>query len=184
MKKADQDREQIYKEVEDHRKEELSKIESRVLQESYREIQSEVTQLKLEGVRSSSRQVAQFRKKLLDRRSQYAQQIFDQVKARLADFAAGPDYPAWLLRKAGAMAKGYSQPGGVLKLRPDDEKYMADLQREVGQLYQLQTDPSIRLGGLLLENAGQRYLVDETLDRALEEQKEWFYKNSGFTVAL
>ena len=37
MKKADQDREQIYKEVEDHRKEELSKIESRVLQESYRD---------------------------------------------------------------------------------------------------------------------------------------------------
>lgn len=184
MKKAGQDRDKIFQEVEQHRKEELSKIENRVLQESYREIQSEVTQLKLEGVRNSSQQVAQFRKKLLDRRTQYAQQLFDQVRERLAAFSAGPDYPAWLLKKARKMAERYGDQGGVLKLRPADEKYIADLQREVGQHYQYQTEPSIQLGGLLLDNPEKRYLVDETLDQALEEQKEWFYKHSGFSVSL
>ena len=38
------------------------------------------------------------------------------------------------------------------------------------------------LGGIRLENAAKNYLVDETLDFSLQEQRDWFYTHSGLTV--
>ena len=44
----------------------------------------------------------------------------------------------------------------------------------------VETDSGIHLGGLILYDPEKGAVIDESLDAALEAQKGWFQRNSGF----
>lgn len=72
--------------------------------------------------------------------------------------------------------------GCVLYLRKDDMVYQEDLKKAYGLDIDVQTADSIELGGFMIENPETHVVVDETLDFALENQKDWFYKTSGLMI--
>ena len=46
----------------------------------------------------------------------------------------------------------------------------------------MKADETIELGGFIAESREKGIALDRTLDQKLEQQKEWFYGNSGFLV--
>jgi hypothetical protein len=46
----------------------------------------------------------------------------------------------------------------------------------------VKVNADIMIGGLIGENPKSLLVIDETLDFALKNQKEWFAKNSGLII--
>ena len=72
--------------------------------------------------------------------------------------------------------------GCVLYVRKEDMIYEAEMKKVYGLDIDVQIATSIQLGGFMIENPETHVVVDETLDFALESQKDWFYKTSGLMI--
>ena len=46
----------------------------------------------------------------------------------------------------------------------------------------VKTSDQIKIGGFIIENKANNVVIDESLDFALENQKDWFYKTSGLMI--
>ena len=120
----------------------------------------------------------QKRRELLLYRNELVKDLFKEVSARLADLAAGKEYPAWLL----ARLEGHSLPTGKgveIALRTADMPHAAALEKALPGC-KATPDDSIKLGGFNLRLANIRY--DDTLDAALEDGKRAFFARSRLSV--
>ncbi len=61
-------------------------------------------------------------------------------------------------------------------------KYQADLISAYGIDLDVKTSDQIKIGGFIIENKANNVVIDESLDFALENQKDWFYKTSGLMI--
>lgn len=121
-------------------------------------------------------------KKLIEKRDGYVKDIFDQAISQLNDFASSDQYQDFMIEKMKKVAKDYQLPHSVLHLRKADEVLKDDLIKVYGQDIDVVIDDKISIGGFIIENQESSMIIDETLDFALENQKEWFNKNSGLII--
>lgn len=70
----------------------------------------------------------------------------------------------------------------TLKLRKVDMKYKDELIKAYGMSIEVEVSDKILIGGFIIENKATNVVVDESLDFALENQKDWFYKTSGLMI--
>ena len=47
---------------------------------------------------------------------------------------------------------------------------------------EVEVSDKITIGGFIVKNKATNVVVDESLDFALENQKDWFYKTSGLMI--
>lgn len=120
-------------------------------------------------------------KKLIAIRDGYVNQIFSQAKLKLEEFVNSKDYEAFL---AGKMEKAaaYGFDRSVLKLRKKDLAFKEKLTAIYGHDISVEITDDIQIGGFIIENKAEKIVIDESLDSALENQKDWFYKNSGLII--
>ena len=72
------------------------------------------------------------RRELLEKRQQIMESVFQQAGEKLKEFAASPDYPAWMERHCKEIAKTFVKPGTVLYLRSEDLSMKDALQKAFG----------------------------------------------------
>lgn len=63
------------------------------------------------------------------------------------------------------------------KLRQNDTKYADDLVKAYGIDLTVEVSDEIKIGGFIIENKATNVVVDESLDTALENQKNGFIKH-------
>ena len=51
-----------------------------------------------------------------------------------------------------------------------------------GTALEVEVSDRITIGGFIVKNKATNVVVDESLDFALENQKDWFYKTSGLMI--
>ncbi|WP_312642959.1 hypothetical protein [Hydrogenoanaerobacterium sp.] len=179
---------QICKEVEDeieaYRTGELGKHEDDTLAETYHIIQSEVSEISVEGTKDFSRKKMELKKKLYVKRDEYNKLIFAEARIKLAEFTKTAEYSAFLRGKVQKLVDSHGCAGAKLCLKADDLKYETELRKICGDALLIEADEQILIGGAKLVNEAKSFISDETLDAALEEQKEWFAANSGFIVTM
>ena len=171
----------IDREIEQYRTAQSQAIEDEVYNDCYRMIQKAVANMNLHFTTERSQQLSELKRSLLLRRDEYAGEIFGVVRQKLLEYTGGTEYPAYLRRKLEKIRQEYSPSHPVIRIREQD---MA-LQNVFGDVFpgcSLETDEEITLGGFILEEPGKSYIINESLDNILEEQKEWFYSNSGLRV--
>ena len=121
-------------------------------------------------------------KKLVEKRDGYVDSIFSEAKAKLEAFVASNDYKDFLIKGVSEVSKEYQMEDCVLYVRSSD----LSLKDELLKAYQLpitvEESQSIKIGGFIIENKTTNVVVDESLDFALENQKDWFYKTSGLMI--
>ena len=121
-------------------------------------------------------------KKLIEQRDSYVKTIFDKAHALLDDFASSKEYKDFMIQKMEKVAKSYQLPHSVLYVRETDLSLSDDLKKAYGMDIDVVVDHKIMIGGFKVENSESSVVIDETLDFALENQKEWFNKNSGLII--
>lgn len=194
-------KEQVFLYIKDEIEKIASKEEEDILneakaleQEAYRQMQEEAKndadhQLKKELATISSKasidaatQLEERTKKLVAKREAYVAEIFKEAKEKINEFVSGNQYKDYLVDHVRKAGEEYQMTGCVLYLRKDDMIYQEDLKKAYGLDIDVQTADSIQLGGFMIENPETHVVVDETLDFALENQKDWFYKTSGLMI--
>lgn len=196
-----ENKEQVFLYIKDEIEKIASKEEQDILneakaleEEAYRQMQEEAKndadhQLKKELATISSKasieaasQLETRTKKLVEKRDAYVAEIFKEAKEKIIEFVKGNQYKEYLLNHVQTIAKEYEMTGCVLYVRAEDMVYEDEIKKVYGLDIDVQTGSQIQLGGFIIENPETHVVVDETLDFALESQKDWFYKTSGLMI--
>ena len=180
LEKAGAQSRQIIEETEKRRQEELDREKNRLLDEVYRQIQGEIAQMKEEAVVAAAQEKQRLKQELYRQREQYLTEMLSRVRVELIGFTQGSEYPAYLVKKAAELAKSCPNQGDIaLRLRREDLQYAEKIKEAYGDC-RIQADDTIAIGGIRLEDRAHGAIQDETLDAALQSQRDWFYRNSNF----
>lgn len=181
---AQREADAIEQELEALHRKETDRMEDDLLQEAYEAIQRQVRELEAQTATAVSRRRAALRRELLARRAQLEEEVFAQAQERLRRFADGPEYAAFLRRRAEALAAQCPWEGSVLTVRPADEALGRELLAFFGPGASLRTDPALEPGGFLLRNDAHGVLGDESLQGALQAQRMRFRAHPELQVEL
>lgn len=170
-------------EIEAYRKEQMNIAEDEVLNDAYKIIQKEVSKSAMVASLESAKKTAEYRKELLQKRNEYTDNFFAEAQKRILDFCTSADYEKFLLKNAEKLAVLAPYDDSEIQVRSADMKFSEQITKAFGRQCTITENVSLTLGGLKLVNKSRGIIVDESLDCALNEQKEWFRNNSGFLVA-
>lgn len=121
-------------------------------------------------------------KKLVEKRNQYVANIFNDAKDKLVAFVNSEDYKDYLISHIEEIGKLYPMEDSTLILRKEDVGYQDEMIKAYGMELKVEVSDKIAIGGFIVENRATNVVVDESLDFALENQKDWFYKTSGLMI--
>lgn len=181
-KQAYSQEKQILDEVEKLEKEAYESMK----EEAQKDAELQMKQIVSEMTSNASSEISESHiertKKLIEKRDGYVKDIFDSAFNQLKDFASSLEYKDFMIEKMKKVVKDFQLPHSILHLRKEDEGFKDDLIKVYGQDIDVVIDDKICIGGFIIENRESSVVVDETLDFALENQKEWFNKNSGLII--
>ena len=118
-------------------------------------------------------------RRLIEIREGYVKDIFEKAKEKLVTFSQSKDYPAFMENKIKEVSS-YHLDHSILFLQ--DMHLKDQLVNAYGMHLEVKEDPTIEIGGFKVENQENQLVLDETLDTALKNQREWFNQNSGLTI--
>lgn len=121
-------------------------------------------------------------KKLIEKRDEYVKNIFDQARDELKAFVKSDEYLPFVEAKIQRVAENFKNSQSIMYVSHDDFKNKDAFVKAFGTDIEVQASDDIQIGGFILENKASSLVVDETLDFALNNQKDWFNKNSGLII--
>lgn len=121
-------------------------------------------------------------KKLIEKRDEYVKNIFDQARDELKAFVKSDEYLPFVEAKIKKVAADFKDSKSIMYVSHDDFKNKDAFAKAFGTDIEVQASDDIQIGGFILENKASSLVVDETLDFALNNQKDWFNKNSGLII--
>ena len=121
-------------------------------------------------------------KKLIEKRDEYVKNIFDQARDELKTFVKSGEYLPFVEAKIQRVAENFKDSKSIMYVSHDDFKNKDAFVKAFGTDIEVQASDDIQIGGFILENKASSLVVDETLDFALNNQKDWFNKNSGLII--
>ena len=121
-------------------------------------------------------------KKLIEKRDEYVKAIFENAHEELVAFTKSADYASFMESKIKKVADDFKDSHSIMYVSAKDLAMKADLVKAFGQDIDVEASDDITIGGFIIENKESSLVVDETLDFALNNQKEWFNKNSGLII--
>lgn len=125
---------------------------------------------------------AEYTKTLVQKREAYVSTIMEEVKQKVIQFIHSDNYLEYLLKslKEAKGTREFVQP--VLYVSLEDMKYQKELVAAFGSDIAVEQHSKDILGGFILVDSSRGLYVDHSFDFILENQKTWFYDNSGFTL--
>lgn len=171
----------IEKEMEDVRNRTLEKLEQDAKKDADLWFQQEISEMDAEHAIALSHLNDDFNRRLMEERDHMVQSIFEEVKTCIMAFSDQDAYTEKCNEKlANLKTKGCTP--ATLYVRPADEKLLKSFLKTYELPCDGKLDAAIVYGGFRLECPSKGIIVDETIDTALQEAKQWFLQNSGLTI--
>lgn len=168
-------------EIEIIRTQTLSEMEANAKHDVDIACEQELRELQSEYATRQSRLHDETDRRLMRKRNELAEMIFSDVIKKIEEFTQSKEYEDLLRSRAKELSQ-YNYPNSCIYIREADKKYANAIKSEFTDSIKIECDDEIRFGGLRLESIESGIVVDETFDSLLNEQKEWFYHNSGLFV--
>lgn len=121
-------------------------------------------------------------KKLIEKRDEYVKNIFLEAKEQLMIFTKSDEYLSFMKNKIEKVKSHFGNHQLSLFVKKADLSLAKQLVTAFEQDVQVAESDEIMIGGFIIEDRESSLVVNETLDFALENQKEWFNKNSGLII--
>lgn len=122
------------------------------------------------------------KRQLTEKRNGLMQQVFDKVKENITAYTRSSSYTDYIISSAKEIAAAF--PDGEIEffVKPDDIDKAAIIEAAIGHKAVVSQSSDIIFGGIRAIEHNQDCLADCTLDLRLENQKEWFFKQSGLKI--
>ena len=179
---ADQEEKQILEEAKALEKEAYAQMEAEAKKDAKRQLEKELAAISSKASIDAASNLEQRTKKLVEKRDELVKNIFEQAKNKLIAFVESDEYKDYLIDHIQKIGQEYQMTGCILNLRKEDMKYQKELVKAYGFDIEVKDNNQIHLGGFIIENPVTHVVCDETLETALENQKDWFYKTSGLMI--
>ena len=121
-------------------------------------------------------------KKLVEKRDEYVKTIFAKAREELVAFTQSKEYASFMEEKIKKVAADFVGTNSIMFVASKDLSMEKALVKAFGSDIKVEASEDITIGGFIIENKESSLVVDETLDFALANQKEWFNKNSGLII--
>lgn len=169
-------------EIDTIRKETIANLEEEAQNEAGLLRDSELREMQSDFAIQASRLREEQSRKLMQKRRELNEEIFTEVKKQLLAFCESDRYEPMLIEKLTACAKQYANKNVDIHIAPKDEAYRKTMEKAYGKGCNIICDDQILIGGFLLNYKEDGIVIDETLDTALDDQREWFFANSGLFI--
>jgi vacuolar-type H+-ATPase subunit E/Vma4 len=100
----------------------------------------------------------------------------------LIAFTNSDKYKEFMTLKAQKIIDEFKGNDFILYVNQKDLALKSDLMKLSSDIKDVKENADIMIGGLIGENPKSLLVIDETLDFALKNQKDWFSKNSGLII--
>jgi vacuolar-type H+-ATPase subunit E/Vma4 len=145
-------------------------------------ILKEVEELQSQAASEISESHVERTKKLIEKRDEYVSIVFKEAKDKLIAFTNSDKYKEFMTLKAQKIIDEFKGNDFILYVNQKDLALKSDLMKLSSDIKDVKENADIMIGGLIGENPKSLLVIDETLDFALKNQKDWFSKNSGLII--
>ena len=185
---------QVFLYMKDEIERQAKNEEKSILDEAYESMRAEAKRdadlkLKQEEEEMSSNASAEISeshiertKKLIEKRDEYVKTIFAKAREELVAFTQSKEYASFMEEKIKKVAADFVGTNSIMFVASKDLSMEKALVKAFGSDIKVEASEDITIGGFIIENKESSLVVDETLDFALANQKEWFNKNSGLII--
>lgn len=171
----------IEQEIDEIRKKSMEGLELEAQREAGLTREQELKEMASEHAIRLSKAHEETNRRLMKKRRELTDAVFRAAKQQLKEFAIRKDYVELLKKKASDLAQlGYEQV--VFYVADRDQAVLKDICEAYGKPCEGKCDADILLGGFRMECEEKGIVVDETFDTGIDEQKDWFYTNSGLFI--
>ena len=175
---AESQKAQITQEIEEYKNTRIEQATEQGLQDAYELIRGDIAKRKAAIVNTTAKKELDLRRELFSERESIAEEVFDEARQRLRDFASSDGYKGFLENSAREISGLFGEESCVLYIAPFDEKYR-DMLSSILPNADIKTDNRITIGGIRAYCKKLGITADDTLDTRLDDQKAWFVANSG-----
>ena len=152
---------------------ELAKAEEELRRETEAEVRTKINKIRRETGATVSSAQREADAEIYRCRAEIEESVFALVKKKLEKFRQTKEYDAYLAQGAEKLNELFGTDDTVkLYYAPFDEGMLETLKMLIKAKVEATADQCIELGGFRVECAGKRLAVDDTLDTALELQRE------------
>lgn len=166
----------------------LSQKELKYLEDAYKKIQKDVSKTRRKSNEEISKVLIEYKKKLLFRREEIINDVFNEVLNRLHDAMKNDSYYSWLLKSANSALEAVSvgDGSGVLFINASDESLIDKLKNDINKDYEnidvRIIDNEDIIGGAKAFNEALGVKADYSIKTRIEEAKKEFIKDSQLIV--
>lgn len=172
------------KEIEDARNE-IQRIKSKNINqiEEYEAknnkvyLEHEIKNIESEHAIAISKLIDENQRKLMRKRDELINVLFEDVKKKLIQYSETEDYLITMKDKIRKISSQFNSDA-YLNLSERDMEKAEELKVLFSGNVTVKKNKDIRLGGFIIEFIHENIFVDETYDSKLKEQREKFYANS------
>lgn len=172
----------ILKEVEALEKEAYESMKLEAKKDADLRLRQELEEMQSNAASEISESHIERTKKLIDKRDEYVSAVFNEARERLNAFTSTDEYQEFMVNKAKKVMEMFDNAQCTIYVRKEDLALKDELMKLYKNISDVKESQDILIGGLIGENPQSLLVVDETLDFALKNQKEWFSKNSGLII--
>lgn len=181
-KLAQEEEAKILEEAKELEKEAYEKIKYEASQDAKSKLEKEMVEISSNASLEASSSLEERTKKLVEKRNDYVNTIFSEAKKGLVDFVASDKYHDYLIDGIKKASQEYQMNDSVIYVRDADLSLKDEILKAYNLPVEVEGNNDIEIGGFIIENKNTNVVVDESLDFALENQKDWFYKTSGLMI--
>lgn len=168
----------VNKENDALRNDQISFYKEGILKETSAYLEGELKDVRLYAATKSSHDKLDTKKKLLELRGNFVNDLKKEVTDELKKFVKSEQYKDYLLAN---LKKIDNKETGYFVVRENDLAIMQELCKKEGMKQEIRKG-YFALGGFRFVDELNRYEYSCTLDEKREEQFAWFRNNSGFKV--
>ncbi len=144
-------------------------------------IKYEIDRINADKNRSVSLTREKSKKELSDLRAELTKKVFDSAFKQIEEYTSSEKYEEYLVTAFKEIYDCASEDT-VYYISEKDSKYIPAVSNAVSENLNIKESSEILLGGVKAIDTNNGCLYDNTLDVKFEEQKEWFFENSGLKI--
>jgi V/A-type H+-transporting ATPase subunit E len=181
LTKARQEYESIITQAEMELGEKTEAYENTCLENAYKSIQKQQTEIKNNATAEVSKIAREARSSIASKRINIVGEVFDLVLDKISAFKQTAQYKEFLLAQISQSVTELGAGEMIIYLDKSDEAYVSDIKLLYPEAEVACTDENI-IGGCKVLNQSKMQFADNTVAANLDSQKQNFFMTSGLVL--
>lgn len=177
---ADEECEKIKSQAEYEKNEKMALFSKELDLNIQNKIEYEIKKLRGESNKQMAELENRMKLELVQKRTQIEKDVFSKVEKKIKEFVKSDSYKDFILKSASEIGKLLKGDNLMIFVRDDDLIFESEIKNAVGKDCKIEVSEEIVLGGLKASTDLQT--ADDTLEKRLENEHEWFINNSKLSI--